>query len=363
MSQKISPPGMDVIYLAVLCFLLTVSTAGARANEESGNRVIASVDGEPIYLSEVDEMVSEEISSAREYIYETRVSAIDSIIRKKVIEQAAGKAGLSTDEYWKMLNNVDIPAPSRERVTEYMDSDFYEDFSELPLEVQQVLNHALFVLTEYELSRLDRESAIEKRIDAMLVEARVAIRLQPLSAWGERVDVPTGSTLYLGNNNAPIDMVVFYAFDCPMCATYHDTLLSIVDEYNPWIKLSIKHFPLDEEGPAMIAAKGVVCGNHWGQSWPMFNGLQSTYEEGIAAVMEIARLNGISDKEMRQCLGNHKTIEQVYNDIELGEELGVNGTPQTYINGIALSGKRSAWEIRGIIEGILEQERNTVASF
>jgi protein-disulfide isomerase len=363
MNQRIAIPSTEVIYLAVLYFLLLISTANAQSSEDSANRVIASVDGEPIYLADVDEMISDEISAAREYIYETRVSAIDSIIRERVIGQAASQAGLSTDEYWESLSSLEVAAPSRERVNEYMDSDFDESFTELPLEIRQVMHHAVFVLAEYELTQLDREEALEKRIDALVEKARIAIRLRPLSAWGERVEVPTGNALYMGNNSAPIDMVVFYAFDCPMCATYHDTLLPIVDEYKPWIKLSIKHFPLDEEGPAMIAAKGVVCGNHWGQSWPMFNGLQSTYEEGIAAVMEIARLNGISDKEMRQCLADHKTIEQVYNDIELGEELGVNGTPQTYINGIALSGKRSAWEIRGIIEGILEQERNTVASF
>lgn len=181
------------------------------------------------------------------------------------------------------------------------------------------------------------------------------------------VDVAEGNLPPLGEENAPVSLVIFSDFECPFCsAFYTDALPQIKEEYidTGKAKLYFRHFPLTSIHPnAQLAAEASECVNEQGQFWNYHDLLFENQQEWAALTgdavnekfTEYATSLGLNSDSFQECLTSGKFTENVNKDLEEGAAAGVDGTPATFINGYLTVGAVPYEQFKAEIDARLEE--------
>lgn len=155
-----------------------------------------------------------------------------------------------------------------------------------------------------------------------------------VSVEGKEVD--TQNLKIRGNNQAEIYLVEFSDYQCPFCNRFHDTPKQVVAESNGKVAWVWKHFPLyqihPEAKPAAIAAE---CVNRLGgmEKFWQFSDTLIANQGSLSSNMykaEAAKL-GINAKDFAGCLSNPEIAAEIDRNQKEGEDLGVSGTPSTFV--------------------------------
>lgn len=181
------------------------------------------------------------------------------------------------------------------------------------------------------------------------------------------VDVEEGHLPVLGNKDAKVTIIEFSDFQCPFCKTLFDeSLAQIKKDYvdTGKAKFAYRHYPLNSIHPnAQITAEASECANEQGKFWEYHDQLftyQSDWEtlsgeELNTKLSEYATAVGIDGAALLSCVTSNKYADKVEEDIAAGNEIGVDGTPATFINGIRISGAVPYEEFKAEIEKALEE--------
>ena len=80
-----------------LCFLLLCSCS----NRDKS--IVAEVNGNEIYLSELSQLTTQETFDLLNTAYEIKLKALDDLIKRKLIEQEAADAGKTSILFWMIM--------------------------------------------------------------------------------------------------------------------------------------------------------------------------------------------------------------------------------------------------------------------
>ncbi len=181
------------------------------------------------------------------------------------------------------------------------------------------------------------------------------------------VDVEEGHLPVLGNKDAKVTIIEFSDFQCPFCKTLFDeSLAQIKKDYvnTGKAKFAYRHYPLTSIHPnAQITAEASECANEQGKFWEYHDQLFTyqadwetlTGEELNTKLSEYATSVGIDGAALLSCVTSNKYADRVAEDLAAGNEIGVDGTPATFINGIRISGAVPYEEFKAEIEKALEE--------
>ncbi|MDD5543101.1 MAG: thioredoxin domain-containing protein [Acidobacteriia bacterium] len=167
----------------------------------------------------------------------------------------------------------------------------------------------------------------------------------------------------LGNKNAPVTIVEFSDFECPMCGQAYQTLeKEVLKSYGDKIKLIYKNYPLPIHKWAESAAVAGLCAFEQKKDafWNFYNGFfenQSTITEQTirAKSVEIATQSGLNIPEFESCYDQKKPLPQIQADIEEGQALNLTGTPLFFIDGRPVAGAQPFPVFQKIIDGELKK--------
>ena len=138
-----------------------------------------------------------------------------------------------------------------------------------------------------------------------------------------------------GDPNAKLVIVEFTEFQCPYCARVAPTLDSIVRANPGKIRLVYKHFPLSFHKDAPAAAASAIAagkqGKFWEYRWALAPNYSSLNDSTFVSIAEKVGLNIEQFKKEMVLDGEKLTI--IDRDMKLGMDVGVQGTPNFYING------------------------------
>lgn len=168
-------------------------------------------------------------------------------------------------------------------------------------------------------------------------------------------DFETGAAeevrLSLGDPNAPVTIVEFSDYQCPVCATHFEqTWPTLKEQYIDtgrvyWV---FKDFPLTSIHPQAFAAhKAARCVLELGGAdayWEMHDLLfqnqeaWSGSEEHLTLFSEYANQLGLDSDAFTACVASADSVEAVQADVDEGLAYGVNGTPTFFIGGYPFSG-------------------------
>lgn len=153
---------------------------------------------------------------------------------------------------------------------------------------------------------------------------------------------PVDSTDYIrGNPNAPILVVEYSDYDCPFCKNFHETMNQIMNEFGvtgrvAWV---YRQFPIKElhpNSPRISEAAlcvGELAGNDgfWKFSDSVFKERGDTELTNISRLPEYALAAGVDKDAYTKCVENGKQQKTVEANLNEGKELGIAGTPQSYV--------------------------------
>lgn len=188
------------------------------------------------------------------------------------------------------------------------------------------------------------------------IPAQAAAPRRPTIDYNKVYNLPGGSSAVKGNKNAKVTITEFSDFQCPYCARLQPTLKEVMDAYPNDVKLVFKDFPLSFHKQAKNAAKAARAAGEQGKYWEMhdliFQNFSSVNEEMFKDFA--TRLNLDVNKFMAD-FGSNKYDALIQQDINLGRQAGVTGTPTLFMNGKRMQG-RSFDDFKQLIEGYLKKE-------
>ncbi|MBM4395719.1 MAG: DsbA family protein [Deltaproteobacteria bacterium] len=152
-----------------------------------------------------------------------------------------------------------------------------------------------------------------------------------------RVDVPVGTSAARGPADARCTIVAFSDFQCPFCARGHEVLKAAEKRYGKDVRVVFKHFPLSFHPEARPAAEIAEAAKAQGRFFEMADWLfahgsriaSPELDDGAKALgLDVARLRKDAPAGAKQ----------VDDDMALGGQVGVQGTPTFFVNGRVISG-------------------------
>jgi protein-disulfide isomerase len=176
---------------------------------------------------------------------------------------------------------------------------------------------------------------------------------QPLSTVGEIVTVtpmalPESDGLSLGDPNAPVTIDIFEDFQCPACKSFTETIEPLVIENlvaSGQARYVYHNYPfLDGDGAGSSgesdqAANASMCANEQGKFWEMKAHLYANWNGENQGGFNDRRLQAIAESvdldmdAFNSCFSANEYEEEIQADFDLGQDMGVSGTPTVFVNG------------------------------
>jgi protein-disulfide isomerase len=148
------------------------------------------------------------------------------------------------------------------------------------------------------------------------------------------VTIPVGDAPVRGSPMAPVTIVEFSDFECPYCGEAHPLLKHILREHEGQVRLVFMHYPLDAHPHAAPAARAAIAAGNQGRFWEMhdllFDNQSALENEDLIGYASELGLDMVRFEEDFRAASTQAKVEA---SRELGQELGVQGTPTIFVNG------------------------------
>ena len=149
----------------------------------------------------------------------------------------------------------------------------------------------------------------------------------------------------LGDPKAPVTLVEFSDFECPVCRSLHDVLRGMLPNY-PQVRVVFKDFPLESLHPwARTAALAGRCAYQEDPKafWKVYDAIYDQQEVISAAnawakMADFAAAAGLSPDKFKACMASPEAAAAVDASRTNGQKLEVNSTPTIFVNGRRLVG-------------------------
>lgn len=169
---------------------------------------------------------------------------------------------------------------------------------------------------------------IQDALDALDKKRMQALQLQ-LEA------VPEEFTY--GNPDAPITIVEFYDYRCGYCKAAMDWVLATADAHDD-VRVVFREYPILSEA-SLNAAQASVAASEQGKFLAFHKNLMSSRGKlSDKEIDDLARKSGIDVAKMRKRMKDPRVTRALRENMLLGDQANVSGTPAFFINGQFLSG-------------------------
>ena len=185
---------------------------------------------------------------------------------------------------------------------------------------------------------------------ALVVLAVVLPQLRPV---GEIVTVtpaalPNADGLSLGDSNAVATIDVFEDFQCSACQRFTENTEPLIVQNlvaTGQARYVFHHYSfLDGDGAGSSgesdqAANASMCANEQGRFWEMHSILYANWNGENQGAFSNRRLQamaeslGLDMESFNSCFDANKYEADIQADFELGQQMGVSGTPTVFVNG------------------------------
>ena len=176
---------------------------------------------------------------------------------------------------------------------------------------------------------------------------------------GDSDQIPVGDSPVLGNPDAPVTVVEFTSMQCPFCARGAETLKELAEKYPEEVRIVFKHFPLAMQQEAKPASKAAAAADRQGKFWEMkdalFENLSNYGDQPMEDLgAELAADLGMDVDQFREDFNDPEIEAIVERDQELGQGLGVRGTPHFFVNGEVVNGAQPIEKFSEVVDRQLE---------
>ena len=142
---------------------------------------------------------------------------------------------------------------------------------------------------------------------------------------------------YLGDVDAPVELLLIMDFECPYCKRMADQIFPLIIEDfvdSGLLKISYLPFPLSSHENALAAAAAAAYVNDNGEFWPFFFYMYENSDSlSPEVILSYASDNGFDSEAFKNAVTEPSLSGQITaRRTELAEK-GIKGTPSIVING------------------------------
>lgn len=149
-----------------------------------------------------------------------------------------------------------------------------------------------------------------------------------------------GNSPVRGTANAPVTIAIFSDFQCPFCARTAEVMNGLSASEGDRIRVVYHYFPLPFHQWARSAAEAAACAQHQSDAafWTLHDFLfahqtELSLDNLKKVIVKWEDTTNIDRGQFEKCVSESLTSGQLEQDIALGNELGVRGTPTVFMNG------------------------------
>lgn len=152
---------------------------------------------------------------------------------------------------------------------------------------------------------------------------------------------PQTSGLNMGDPNAPVKVIEFFDYQCPVCVQYaHVMEPTIIQNYVETGKVYYTLSPFNFLGQESLrAAEAAYCANDQGKFWEYRDILLANYTgENVGdytdqRLIAFAGKIGLDSKSFKECFTSNKYAQKVQDANTYAQSQNVTGTPSFLVNG------------------------------
>ena len=160
-----------------------------------------------------------------------------------------------------------------------------------------------------------------------------------------RAGLQTKDSPSLGPANAPVTLVEFSDFECPVCRSLHDALRGLLPNY-PQLRVVFKDYPLEQIHPwARTAALAGRCAYQQAPAafWKMYDLIYDSQdvisaENAWGKMTDFAAQSGLNADAFKACMASPEAGAAVDASRANGVQLEVGSTPTMFVNGRRIVG-------------------------
>ncbi len=190
------------------------------------------------------------------------------------------------------------------------------------------------------------------------------INKNPFQANIDKLDVKGAASL--GPANAPVTIIVFSDFQCPLCKAEAEIIhKEITAAFPDKVRVYFRDFPMESlhnwARQAAVAGRCVYKLNpaaFWDyHDWIYENQTYIGLDNINSKLQEFATAKGLDGMQFSRCIENKTTDPEVVASMAVGQSLMLNATPTIFLNGRKLEGA-VPWET---LQTLIKMELDHVA--
>jgi protein-disulfide isomerase len=168
---------------------------------------------------------------------------------------------------------------------------------------------------------------------------------------------PNGLAPELGSRTARISIVEFVDYQCPFCARTAPAIRRVMYEMGDRVHFMIRDYPVLDPSKSRTAALAANCVLEQGQDeyWKFSDTLFTDISKSSSVdLREVAFQSGANLSAYDKCMEERRYDLKIDNDIEVGKQAGVEGTPTFFVNRVKIQGELDDKLLTRIINTFLE---------
>ncbi len=170
----------------------------------------------------------------------------------------------------------------------------------------------------------------------------------------------------IGSRQALVTIVEFTDFQCPFCAKGYATIEKVLKDYGPdTVRLVFKNEPLSFHPMARPAAEvGIAVRDRVGiDAFWRFYRLVFENQKNLddANLEQWASQVGLAPNVLRDARKQPHVAAKLERDHDVGDKVGVNGTPAFFVNGISLMGAQPYEKFKQVIDAQIQAAKEALA--
>ena len=167
----------------------------------------------------------------------------------------------------------------------------------------------------------------------------------------------------VGDPNSKVVITEFGDYQCPSCGLWHPYIKdTIIPQYSNKALFVFKNYPLKMHKNAQAAAQAVESASLQGKFWEMHNMVYdhqadwSNSNDPNSVFEKYASQIGLNVDTWKKDRESDKVRNLIKNDVAIGDQLGLPGTPSFLINGV-LQQPKSFEDFKNAIDQAISQSQ------
>ena len=314
--------------LVALMLPATVALATVLSAQTADDAIIATIDGRPVRLSDLDRRWSEQdpgsFSRLQQEQFDGRRRALDSIIAVYLLDAEAARRHVTVE---KLLDD-ELP----KRMPPVTEAEIMDAYSRSGAAAQGV---SIDQVRDTLVSNIERQRSRTQALVRYLDELRVASHEISIGFDAPRQTVPVAPTDQIkGPSKARVVIVEFGDFQCPICRSMEPVLKRLQAEHKDDVQLVWRDFPLDGHPDARPAAEAARCAADQGKFWEYHDKLFANQQTlGKGRLKDFARQIKLQAAAFDACVDSAAHRGDVAGAVSEAADYGVLATPTVFING------------------------------